>query len=68
MEREPSFMPATLAAVRLGVPANWLKAEAAAGRIPHVCIGRRVLFSPAAVERAIAERGQRERQEAYAHA
>lgn len=40
----------------LGVPAKWLKAEAAGGRIPVLKIGRRMYFNPAAVERAIAAR------------
>lgn len=44
---------------RLGLSMTWLKAEAVAGRIPCFRAGRRVLFDPEAVERALIERAQR---------
>jgi hypothetical protein len=42
-------------AARLRLPSEWLKAEADAGRIPCLRVGRRTLFNPEAVERAIAD-------------
>jgi hypothetical protein len=45
----------------LGLSAAWLKAEANAGRIPCLKVGRRLLFNPVAVERALAERAAGER-------
>jgi excisionase family DNA binding protein len=42
-------------AYRLKLPAPWLRAQAEAGKIPCLKVGRRVLFNPAAVERALAE-------------
>lgn len=44
---------------RLGLPAHWLRAEANAGRIPALRAGRRLLFSVAAVERALLDRASR---------
>lgn len=41
---------------RLGVTATWLRAEAAAGRVPSLRAGTRFLFEPAAVEDALAAR------------
>ena len=41
---------------RLKLPAAWLKAEAAAGRIPSLRAGRRLLFNPTAVERVLLDR------------
>ena len=44
-------LPALAAALRL--PENWLKAEADAGRLPHIRIGKRYRFALAAVEAAL---------------
>jgi hypothetical protein len=44
----------------LNLPAKWLKAEAVAGRIPFLRVGRRRLFNPAAVRHALAARAMRE--------
>jgi hypothetical protein len=41
---------------RLDLPAAWLKTEADAGRLPHLRIGRRLLFDVAAVERELLRR------------
>lgn len=60
MVTDTSFMPLEQIAVRLGVPASWLKSEAEAGRVPHIKAGRRVLFHRDTVERALAERATRE--------
>jgi DNA-binding transcriptional MerR regulator len=38
---------------RLRVPARWLRAEADAGRIPHLRAGNALLFDPDVVERII---------------
>jgi excisionase family DNA binding protein len=38
------------------LPDSWIKAEADAGRIPHLKIGKRYRFNRDAVERALAER------------
>ena len=40
----------------LGLPLAWLKAEAKAGRIPSLQVGRRHLFNAEAVRRELAER------------
>ena len=37
------------------LPTRWLKAQARAGRLPHLKAGRRLLFNPAAVGKALAE-------------
>ena len=41
---------------RFGLPLAWVKAEAEAGRIPCLRVGRRLLFNPEAVEHVLAER------------
>jgi len=48
---------------RLRLPPHWLRAEALAGRIPCLKIGRKLLFNPSAVEQALAERAAAERLE-----
>ena len=42
-------------AMRLRLPARWLDAEANAGRIPCLRVGKRKLFNLAAVELALSE-------------
>jgi hypothetical protein len=54
-QREP-FVSLLAAANSLGVPAAWLKAEAQAARVPHLKVGRRILFNVARVERALLDR------------
>ena len=41
---------------RYGLSMSWLKAEAEAGRIPCFKAGKRLLFDPEAVERALIAR------------
>jgi hypothetical protein len=53
-------------AALLRIPAPWLRGEALAGRIPCLRIGRRLLFNPEAVERALAERAASSREVAIA--
>ena len=43
---------------RLRVPLRWLRAEAEAGRIPHVQAERVLLFDPETVERVLLKRAQ----------
>jgi hypothetical protein len=56
--KEATFLPIDIAAGELGVPATWLKIEVAAGRIPHLKIGRRILLSPEQVERELKRRAE----------
>jgi hypothetical protein len=45
----------------LGLPLAWLKAEAKAGRIPSLRVGRRQLFNVESVQRTLAERTEGDR-------
>lgn len=51
----PQFIPLASIARGLGVPVAWLAAQAEAGRVPSLTIGRRVLANPHAVKAALAE-------------
>lgn len=51
-----TFVPLRQTATQLGVPVSWLRAEAEAGRVPHLKAGRQILFHPPAVEQALLER------------
>jgi len=42
----------------LNLPSAWLRAEAVAGRIPSLKVGRRLLFDPEQVARALSARTQ----------
>lgn len=48
------------AARRLGVTQGWLRAEAEAGRIPHLKAGTRILLDLALVERVLWRRVERQ--------
>ena len=48
------------AAIRLGVPQNWLEAEIKAGQLPHLRIGKRVLVDVDTVRQALVERARQE--------
>ena len=48
-------------AERLNLPARWLRAEALAGRLPVLRVGRRLRFNVDAVEQALLERAAEER-------
>ena len=50
----PKLLPLHRLAARLRLPSAWLKAEAVAGRIPVLVVGRRWLFNLDAVEDALA--------------
>lgn len=57
-------MPLQVMARRAFVPVAWLRAEAEAGRIPHLQAGKKLLFDPKTVERVLLERAQETEQEA----
>ena len=50
-------------AAHMKLPREWLRTEAAAGRIPCLRIGRKLVFSPEAVEKALAKRAAVHKQE-----
>jgi hypothetical protein len=52
--KKPLYLGAM--ARQLRVPATWLRAEAEAGRIPHLRAGHVLLFDPEVVERVVFER------------
>ena len=56
MLTRPSLLTAGQMARRLRVTARWLKAEADAGRIPHLKAETVYLFDPDVVERVLRER------------
>lgn len=57
LPREPeALIDAERAARLLGVPKTWVLAEARAGRIPHVRLGRYVRFEPPELRRWWRER------------
>ena len=51
------------AASRLGVPMNWLREEARAGRIPSLRVSRRLMFNLEEVEAALRARSRPEGEE-----
>ncbi len=55
----PKLLPAGPMARHLRVPVRWLKAEAEAGRLPHVQAERVLLFDPETVEKVLVERARR---------
>ena len=63
MDDKP-FVTLSSLATRTGLPARWLKDEAAAGRIPFLIVGKKPMFNPATVERALAARTETGQQEA----
>lgn len=56
METKKTFVTASKLSAICGLSETWLRDEANAGRIPHLKIGKRVMFNPDAVERALIER------------
>jgi hypothetical protein len=59
-ENDDSLIPLNIMARRLRVPVAWLRAEADAGRIPHLRAGRAILVSPVAVASALGARATTE--------
>jgi hypothetical protein len=56
MSTPEGFTPIPKAARLLGLPVGWLQAEADAGRIPSLPVGRRALVNVPAVEKALLDR------------
>ena len=56
--RNRNFCRSDLWPERLRVPVRWLRAEAEAGRVPHVQAERVLLFDPETVERVLVERAK----------
>jgi hypothetical protein len=54
----PILLPLGPTARRLRVKSRWLKAEALAGRVPHLDADGTLLFDPDAVEAALLERAR----------
>lgn len=53
------FLPLGQVASRLGIPVAWLKAEAAAGRVPHLRVSRNsLLLRVSDVEQSLLERAR----------
>jgi hypothetical protein len=60
MDTAPAaLLPLGATARLLRVPAAWLRAEAEAGRIPHLRAGKALLFDADLVERLLLERARR---------
>jgi hypothetical protein len=59
MENKPTLVPLRFMARRLRVTVKWLRAEALAGRVPHLNADGRLLFNAAAVEAALSARADR---------
>jgi hypothetical protein len=53
---DDKILPLRHMARRLGISQRWLRAEAEAGRVPHLDADGRLLFVPALVIEALAER------------
>jgi excisionase family DNA binding protein len=53
------FLSLPALAKALGLPEEWIRAEADAGRIPHLRIGKRYRFNRDAVTRNLSERAAR---------
>lgn len=58
MKDEDKLIPLPAMARRLRVPAKWLRAEAEAGRVPHLRADRALLFDPETVQRILLERAR----------
>jgi len=56
MNTKSTFVSALELSNELGLPLAWLKAEAKAGRIPSLQVGRRRLFDADSVRRLLIER------------
>ena len=63
LTRSP-LLPLASMARRLSVPSRWLRAEAEAGRIPHLKADTQLLFDPEAVEALLLERARSSQGEA----
>ncbi len=57
MEQQ-AYVSLTALSRRIGLSATWLKAEAEADRVPHLWVGRRLMFNAAEVERVLLDRAR----------
>ena len=57
-ETERTFVPLPTLAYRLGLSGSWLKAEAEAGRLPCLRVGRKLMFNIEAIEATLVERAR----------
>jgi hypothetical protein len=53
-----ALLPLGVTARLLHVPAKWLRAEAEAGRLPHLRAGNTILFAPDLIEQLLVERAR----------
>ncbi len=67
MKPQKSFTTIHDLSRRLGLPIAYLRREAAAGRLPHVKAGQRLLFHVESAERALLERAERHAAEVLSH-
>lgn len=69
MQNTPTVLPLRFIARRLRVPAKWLRAEALAGRLPHLNADGQLLFNVEAVEAALTARaaGEAEKGKGASH-
>jgi len=58
MEKQNKLLPLVVMARNLHVPQRWLRAEAEAGRLPHLKAGATILFDPETVEEILLERAK----------
>jgi hypothetical protein len=58
MSAKPALLPLGQTARLLQVPAAWLRAEAEAGRLPHLKAGKALLFDVDSVEQILIERAR----------
>ena len=56
---KPKLIPLFAMAQRLYVSAKWLRAEAEAGKIPHLKAGSKILFNPDVIEKLLIERANK---------
>jgi len=56
VQAKKTFVNVTQLSAICGLSETWLRAEAQAGRIPHLKVGARTMFNPDAVERALLSR------------
>jgi hypothetical protein len=52
------FIDASYLASRMGLSAQWINAEAKAGRIPHILAGKKFLFNEELVKQVLMNRAQ----------
>jgi hypothetical protein len=56
MENQNKLLPLYVVARRLHVPQKWLRAEAEAGKIPHLKAGKAILLNPVITENLLIQR------------